>query len=367
MVVLGSLALSAVLLGIAPHVNAQAIGVTNVTCIPSFSWADNSLGQNPCLVAAYLQSQCTGTTFSMYSLQPGYYYIGPTNDTSTQTPCICSSPVYMLASACGACQNRTFIAWEVWHKNCPANLLQDEGTYGEYIPSGTLVPRWAYLKPSDTHGYFYAAAAIAVGDTPESSGAPPSSTTSSTLGTTRLTTTSSPTSTSRSGGSGGGSSAHVGAIVGGVVGGVVGLGLVVLLGLWLLRRHGRPSSSSSPSTPSGALLPTGGSSPTPEISSTGGPVASGPNGGSSVTNIHSSLGTTLVSAGGAIPPLGPVYNPSDPSTYPKPENQPPSYVIAPPAPTSPQLRPLLYNPLSPASVTSPQSSQAMKYSGIPEV
>lgn len=45
----------------------------------------------------------------------------------------------------------------------PANLLQDEGTYSEYIPSGTRVPRWAYLKPSDYRDFFSPGAAISVG------------------------------------------------------------------------------------------------------------------------------------------------------------------------------------------------------------
>lgn len=33
--------------------------VSNVTCLPSYSWAENGCDQTPCEVAAYLISQCT--------------------------------------------------------------------------------------------------------------------------------------------------------------------------------------------------------------------------------------------------------------------------------------------------------------------
>lgn len=76
---------------------------------------------------------------------------------------ICSTPVYMLESACGACQNRTFISWSNWKFYCPTGMLQDEGTYNQIIPSGTLVPHWAYLKPSDYSDFFDPSAAKLVG------------------------------------------------------------------------------------------------------------------------------------------------------------------------------------------------------------
>jgi hypothetical protein len=94
------------------------------------------------------RSQPFSTTDTLPSLQ----YIG-----------ICSTPVYMLESACGACQNRTFISWTQWTFYCPADKLQSEGTYNQIIPGGTLVPHWAYLKPSDYDDFFNANAAKLVG------------------------------------------------------------------------------------------------------------------------------------------------------------------------------------------------------------
>lgn len=139
---------------------------------------------SPCVCGCYSTAL---TAFNVDPLQPGYHYIGPTNDNSTQNPCtslshvdffvhtlylrylnlaiptfrshplflpryalgICSTPVYMLESACGACQNHTYITWSMWSSNCPADMLQEQGTYDQIIPSGTLVPHWAYLKPAD--------------------------------------------------------------------------------------------------------------------------------------------------------------------------------------------------------------------------
>ena len=46
----------------------------------------------------------------------GNHYLGPTP--STATPCECSSVTYSLLSACGGCQNRTFIDWLTWSENC---------------------------------------------------------------------------------------------------------------------------------------------------------------------------------------------------------------------------------------------------------
>ena len=42
-------------------------------------------------------------------------------------------------------------------------MLSDEGVYSERIPSGTLVPHWAYIRPSDYDDTFDAGAAKLVG------------------------------------------------------------------------------------------------------------------------------------------------------------------------------------------------------------
>ncbi len=35
-------------------------GQSSAICLDEFSWMDNSIGQQPCLVAAWLLSQCAG-------------------------------------------------------------------------------------------------------------------------------------------------------------------------------------------------------------------------------------------------------------------------------------------------------------------
>lgn len=69
----------------------------------------------------------------------------------------------MLESACGYCQNRTFISWSDWKFFCPTMLLSDQGVFPEAIPEGTRVPHWAYIKPSDNDDFFDALAAKLVG------------------------------------------------------------------------------------------------------------------------------------------------------------------------------------------------------------
>ena len=42
-------------------------------------------------------------------------------------------------------------------------MLQEQGTYDQIIPSGTLVPHWAYLKPADYGDIFNVNAAKLAG------------------------------------------------------------------------------------------------------------------------------------------------------------------------------------------------------------
>ncbi|KAF8316467.1 uncharacterized protein EI90DRAFT_3086289 [Cantharellus anzutake] len=227
---------------------------TNATCLPSFNWALNSAKENPCKVASELQAVCDGGSI-VVSLPPGYHYIGPVKGSETNAPnyCACTSIVYELMSACGACQNRTFISYPAWTIDC-TNISTTEGEYNpSLIPSGTLVPRWAYLKPSSYGGLFNIEIAMQIGDAPESSRSLSLNTTSSTTtttptltlsGGTDLTTTTFPTSTVNTsttqhfstptptptprGGSRGRSS-NTGAFMRGVVGGLVGLALVTVM------------------------------------------------------------------------------------------------------------------------------------------
>ncbi|KAF8843546.1 hypothetical protein BDN67DRAFT_1008735, partial [Paxillus ammoniavirescens] len=135
---------------------------SNAVCLTSFNWMDNSKGQNPCLVAAYLQGACNGGQFSVDSLPVATHYIGPTAD--EQNPCQCSTVTYTTISACGVCQNRTIIGWSSWDFNCstvyPSIFPMD-------IPSGTAVPAWAY-QDVVTSDLFNTTLAEVTGDNPES-------------------------------------------------------------------------------------------------------------------------------------------------------------------------------------------------------
>lgn len=42
-------------------------------------------------------------------------------------------------------------------------MLQDQGAYNKTIPSGTAIPNWAYMKPSNYNDYFSPVAAQLVG------------------------------------------------------------------------------------------------------------------------------------------------------------------------------------------------------------
>ena len=72
-------------------------GVTSeASCTSSFSWMQNSLKQDPCLVAAYLQSECASgsecrsarivPTISIYGLILGWDIQALANDSHYTTP-----------------------------------------------------------------------------------------------------------------------------------------------------------------------------------------------------------------------------------------------------------------------------------------
>jgi len=189
-------------------------------CSTGWDWSYNSLGQNPCNVAAYLEATCGTGLFSIAPLPQGSLYRGP--NAGQDNLCQCNTIVYSLVSACGACQgSSSWIQWSQWRVNC--STVSSAGTYPNAIPDGTRIPHWAYLDVSvaDT---WNATAAQSAGDSPEST----PSTTSSTSG---PSSTTSPSSSSNH------NSSNTGAIAGGVVGGVVGASLVVGLIIWYTRRR----------------------------------------------------------------------------------------------------------------------------------
>jgi len=243
---------------------------SNVTCISSYSWAKNSKKQDPCVVASYLQSSCNNGDYTINTLPPGYHYIGPTqNNPSTQNYCICSTPVYELMSACGACQNQTFITWSAWSLYCTNFIPITEAVFNSsMIPGGTAIPQWAFQKPSDHNDSYSEVVSEELGDTPESTYVLPSGA-SKTTSRTSSRTSGSPTtsSTQTKGGGGGGGSSNTAAIAGGVAGGVVGLALIGAIAFLVLRKPSpKPAplnGGSAPGAPIYAPVPT----PQPQMTS----------------------------------------------------------------------------------------------------
>ncbi|KZS88825.1 hypothetical protein SISNIDRAFT_459450 [Sistotremastrum niveocremeum HHB9708] len=124
-------------------------------------WAFNSLDQSPCLVAAALQSDCTGDgNFEIDALGPGQTYTAVDND------CQCNTVVYNLLSACTLCQGLAPGSWVDYSSAC-TNV--DLNRYIEGIPDGTALPYWVFETvtnlPNET---FDPNIAQELGDEPES-------------------------------------------------------------------------------------------------------------------------------------------------------------------------------------------------------
>ncbi|KAH7907959.1 hypothetical protein BJ138DRAFT_1116252 [Hygrophoropsis aurantiaca] len=187
---------------------AFAQGNSAGVCLAStgYNWTVNSQNQDPCQVANDLfaadpcnQSMLSYVSSSILSSQsytypiddvsyppltattgPSSYYTGPQANQSTS--CTCNTVIYSLASACGLCQNGTFLYWSEWTDNCYAN----DTVYQEWpasIPSDTTIPPWAYMPL--VNGFWDGpqaeanASAVAQSSTSASSSTATSSTTSS--------------------------------------------------------------------------------------------------------------------------------------------------------------------------------------------
>ncbi|KIN93564.1 hypothetical protein M404DRAFT_501237 [Pisolithus tinctorius Marx 270] len=188
---------------------------TTVECSSEYNWMENTMNQNPCLVAAYLLSVCSGGSYTVSSLSPSTHYVGPW--VGQGNPCECSTATYCLLSACSICQNATYINWSSWSFNCSTVYTG----YPESIPNGTAIPEWAYQEVIAT-------------DNLDLGTAPPPSFTPTTIPILH-TPSSTPSATAQSPSKSG----NTGAIIGGAVGGVVGLAAIAALAvrLFLHRRQ----------------------------------------------------------------------------------------------------------------------------------
>ncbi|KAF4615517.1 hypothetical protein D9613_002753 [Agrocybe pediades] len=217
------------------RVAGQASNVTE--CVPDYAWSINSKGQTPCLVAAYLESQC-GAPSIVNAIPVETHYLGPTF--GQQNPCLCSTVTYSTISACGGCQGRTFQNWTTWSQFC---VNTDIAKFPRPLPDAVEVPIWAMINVTLTDNTFNPIIAQSVLDNGSSTALPTSSSSTSTVPTTTSVTSSSlePSTTSSSADSSvnntvssSSHSNHAGAIAGGVIGGLV---VLIVIGLFFLWRH----------------------------------------------------------------------------------------------------------------------------------
>jgi len=243
-------------------------------CTAGLTWLDNSLNQNPCQVAAYLEASCNGGQFSIPPLGPTNQYAGP--HAGQGNTCQCNTVVYSLVSACAACQGEPWVSWSSWSFNC--SVVAAASTYPNPIPGGTRLPHWAYIDVV-TGNTWTVAAAQSAGDSPE---------TTPTQHSTLQPASTASTAPQGTSGTSSKSSSNAGQIAGGVVGGIVGAALLAALAFWYLRRQ-RRRAEAQPS-----------------------PYRDKPEEAYGLPDTTS--GTTMS--------IGRFYDPSDPSTYPKPVASP---------------------------------------------
>jgi len=303
-------------------------------CDAQFSWMTNSRGQNPCVVAAYMQGVCTGGAFTVSPLPLDTHYTGPT--AALANPCQCSTVTYSLVSACGLCQERQIENWSLWSFNCTTKSIQ---TFPDGVPSGTSVPAWAYLDvvSGDTFNLVAAEADTGAPESSASASTPTGITSSASAGSISSayhTSTASGSSNTPVSGNTAAKKSNVGAIAGGTVGGVVVLGLIAALVAFLVVRKRNATKSVTPSADGYGKTPL--NSPPP------------------MSQQHSTYDGNPVYADNlayAERPIPRVYDPSDPSTYPQP----------PPTPTIHTTNPgPAFHPYDP-------QGQVGQYSGAPEV
>ncbi|KAF8892474.1 hypothetical protein BD779DRAFT_1188212 [Infundibulicybe gibba] len=135
---------------------------SSVKCVTE--WAYNSVGQSPCLVAAYLQAICFDGRYTIPQLTNGTTYSGPVTDNG----CQCNSVVYSLVSACADCQAQQFIKWTDWGKTCQTAFVN---AFPYTIPPQTAIPGWAYINMTNLGSFDVPKAqSLAVLNTPESTG-----------------------------------------------------------------------------------------------------------------------------------------------------------------------------------------------------
>ncbi|KAI0275682.1 hypothetical protein BGY98DRAFT_991473 [Russula aff. rugulosa BPL654] len=237
---------------------AQVV-IGNCTLL-SYFWTFNSVGQSPCTVA--------DTYYTLAPLATGGTYLGPTLETSN--PCECSTVGYSLISACVTCQEGNPLSYTEYTLNCTFHLMPPT-QFPNPVPAGVYVPHWAILDVTGENNW-NPDESYNAGDTPEygpgaifgASGASSSST--------------APPTHSHSG-------SHAGAIAGGIIGGITIISITIAAILFCIRR--RSSQAASADVGASLLMP---------------------NDGTVMTVTQPSLGPPLTMR---------IYDPNDPTTFPR--------------------------------------------------
>jgi len=311
--------------GLASAQPTSASATTSVTCTTD-EWAFNEDNLSPCLVASALEAACNGGTWNIPPLAPNSQYVGPYQGQSNK--CVCSTVVYSLVSACGACQGGGITTWSHWSFNCTASDIT-LSQYPHNIPPAISIPSWAYLSVI-TADVWDPSAALAA----HNSGAPDSTVATSATATS-ATATSASTGIPSSTGTPTKNSNHAAAIAGGVVGGVVGLALISIGVFVLIRQFNKA----------------------PPVSS----------GGREMFDLAASPAPFH---GIASPPLSMqaepqrFYDPSDPSTF--PSSPCPTFPAYAPSTTASDSAATSYHPHSPQPVLT-HGIPSGRYTGVPEV
>ncbi|KAH9026645.1 hypothetical protein EDB84DRAFT_336141 [Lactarius hengduanensis] len=210
--------LTLVLLAASELVVAQIMGPD---CNVTMDWSFNSLGQSPCIVAAYMLATCNSSVFILQPLQPGNSYT--VSDGSIFDNCLCTSVAYNLLSVCDACQGQNWRAWSNYSSNCLDRLTPLPFPYT--VPLGTRVPQWASVDHTLEENWNATTAGIDTPETEPGSFIGPSGSTSPI-----------PTGDDFSSSSNGPST---GTIVGSIVGGVAALATIGALLFYFLRKRRR--------------------------------------------------------------------------------------------------------------------------------
>jgi len=187
-------------------------------------WAFNSLGQSPCLTAAFLGQPClaANVSFDVGALQHNQSYIP-----HVPSVCECNSVFYSLLSACAFCQDAEISTWSTFSNNC--STISPDGQYTRKVPNGTSIPKWAFQQVRASNKFNITLAQSGITAPPNQTSLPSSSSATPASPTVQQTSPTPPPPPH--------SKNHAGAIAGGVIGTLCGLAIICGILFFVFRRR----------------------------------------------------------------------------------------------------------------------------------